>query len=198
MYMGMSEVKVLIEGYGKGSGDNWIVSPSTVLIRDSGLNILVDPGTNKDMLLKALSGEGLEPDDIDLVFITHYHPDHVLNIRLFPDKDVLEGGMIHRGDKEIEFPGNIPKTNIKVIETPGHAHEHTSLLVETEKGKVAVAGDVFWWTDDEEQKTDTESLLKHEDPFVKDRKALMKSRKKLLEIADYIIPGHGKMFKVEK
>ena len=27
---------------------------------------------------------------------------------------------------------------------------------------------------------------------------LIASRKKLLELADYIIPGHGKMFKVEE
>jgi len=40
--------------------------------------------------------------------------------------------------------------------------------------------------------------MNRKDPFVKDKVALMNSRKKLLEIADYIIPGHGKMFKVEK
>jgi len=27
---------------------------------------------------------------------------------------------------------------------------------------------------------------------------LIASRKKIIEVADYIIPGHGKMFKVEK
>jgi hypothetical protein len=31
-----------------------------------------------------------------------------------------------------------------------------------------------------------------------DEKALKESRKKILEIADYIIPGHGKMFKVKR
>ncbi|MCJ7786668.1 hypothetical protein MUP06_00420, partial [Patescibacteria group bacterium] len=56
----------------------------------------------------------------------------------------------------------------------------------------------FWWTDDQEQKTEKESLIRHEDPYVKNREELMNSRKKILEIADYIIPGHGKMFKPSK
>jgi glyoxylase-like metal-dependent hydrolase (beta-lactamase superfamily II) len=60
---------------------------------------------------------------------------------------------------------------------------------------VVVAGDVFWWADREEQKTDRESLLFHKDPFAKDEKALLASRRKILELADWIIPGHGKMFK---
>ncbi|MFH1522900.1 MAG: hypothetical protein ABIE43_03730 [Patescibacteria group bacterium] len=30
-----------------------------------------------------------------------------------------------------------------------------------------------------------------------DMKTLIESRKKLLKISDYIIPGHGKMFKVD-
>ncbi len=194
----MSEVKILIEGYAREIKGGWRASPSTVLIRDSGLNILVDPGANKDLLLKALSKEGLKIENINLIFVTHYHLDHILNIRLFPGKDILDGNIIYREDKEIEFSGKIPNTNIKVIETPGHAHEHTSLLIETEKGKVAVAGDIFWWIDGEKQKTDKETLLKRKDPFAKDKEALTDSRRKILEIADYIIPGHGKMFKVEK
>lgn len=194
----MAEVKILIEGYAKEAKEEWIASSSTVLIKDNGLNILVDPGANKEKLLEALEKEGLKPEDIDIVFLTHYHLDHILNIRLFPDKDIYDGDTINIGDKTVEYSGNIPNTNVQVIPTPGHAHEHASLLVETEKSKIVVAGDVFWWKDDEEQKTDKESLMEHEDPFVKDETSLKVSRKKVLEIADYIIPGHGKMFKVKK
>ena len=83
-------------------------------------------------------------------------------------------------------------------QTPGHADEHCSLLIETEKGKIVIAGDVFWWRDNNEQKIDKKSIIKQEDPYANNKKALTKSREKLLEIADYIIPGHGKMFKVQK
>jgi len=194
----MIEVKVLIEGYAKEKNGVEVASSSTVLIEDNGLKIIVDPGVNKELLINSLSKERLKLEDVDLIFLTHYHPDHILNIRLFPDKDVLDGNIIYRGDKEIEFSDNIPNTNVKVIETPGHAHEHACLLVETEKGKIIIAGDLWWWSDDEKQKTDYKSLMSHKDPYVKNEEKLKESRKKILKLADYIIPGHGKMFKVKK
>ena len=130
--------------------------------------------------------------------MSHYHPDHVFLSAIFEKAIALDGDTIYEEDRESEYEGKIPGTNITLIPTPGHAHEHFSLLVPTDKGKIAIAGDVFWWTDNEEQKTDRESLLVHRDLFVKDKKALLESRKKLLKIADFIIPGHGKMFEVEK
>jgi len=194
----MAEVDVLVEGYAKKAGDGWKASSTVTLVKDSGVNVLVDPGVNEELLLKALSDKGMKTDDIDLIFITHYHPDHLLNVRLFPKTDVLDGDIIYRGDDEIPFSEKIPNTNIQVIETPGHAHEHASLLVETEKGKICIAGDLWWWTDEQEQKTDRESLLSLKDPFVKNEKDLREWREKILDMADYIIPGHGKMFKVDK
>ena len=194
----MTEIQILIEGYAKKTKDGWLASSSTVLIKDSGLNILVDPGSNKKLLLKKLVEEDLRPKDINLIFVTHYHLDHILNIRLFPNCDILDGSEINRDDKIFEYSGNIPHTNVQVIPTPGHAHEHASLLVKTDKGNIVIAGDLFWWGEDEEQKTDYDSLIKKEDPYVKDQDMIKKSREEVLEIADYVIPGHGKMFRVEK
>jgi len=198
----MAEVKVLIEGYVKELKDGWLAQPSTVLIKDSGLNIIVDPGSNKELLLKKFADEDLEPEDINIVFLTHHHLDHALAIMIFPDSDILLDGdlmNINKSDKVFSYSGNIPKTNIRVISTPGHIFEHSSLLVETEMGKVVVAGDLFWWLEGEEQKIDFERLINHEDSNgAKDEKALRENRKKILEMADYIIPGHGKMFKVVK
>jgi len=193
----MAVVKVLVEGYARVGNGFYEATCTTVLIEDSGKKIIVDPGCNKDMLLLALEKEGLTPNDIDLIFLTHYHLDHVLNIMLFPDKDILDGNTIYRGDKEFSFKGKIPGTNVKIIETPGHAHEHATPLVKTEKGVIAIAEDLWWW-EDGKQKTDKESLLSLKDPFVKDEVALLKSRKIILKKSDFIIPGHGKMFKVEK
>lgn len=193
----MTEFKILVQGYAREENGVERASPSTVLVKDSGLKVLIDPGSNKELLLEALERGGLKPEDIDIVFLTHYHLDHILNIRLFPEKDIYDGCTISRGDKIIEYSGNIPNTNIEVMPTPGHAHEHCSLLLKTQEGKVVVAGDVFWWADNEEHKTDRDSLLGHKDPYMKDERQLLESRKKLLGIADYIIPGHGVMFKVE-
>ncbi len=193
----MSVVKVLVEGYAREKKGFYEGNSTAVLIEDSGKKIIVDPGCNEKLLLNALKKEKLTPKDIDLVFLTHYHIDHILNIRLFPGIDVLDGDTIYRGDKEFSFEKKIPKTNIQIIETPGHANEQATLLIKTEKGIIAIASDLWWW-EDGKQKTDYKSLISLKDPFMKDKNALLKSRELILKKADYIIPGHGKMFKVDK
>ena len=195
----MIKVKILIEGYATKQKDGWIASSTTTLIEDSGKKIIVDPGINRKLLLNKLKAESLTPKDIDIVFMTHYHPDHIFLCSIFENALVVDGDTIYKDDKETEYEGNIPGTILKVILTPGHAHEHASILAETKEGKVVVAADLFWWTDKQKQRTDNlEELINRSDPFVKDMQALKTSRKKVLEIADFIIPGHGKMFKVKK
>lgn len=190
----MATVKVLIEGYAREIKDGWVASSTTTLVKDGEKNIIADPGINKELLLKRLKQDGLTPKDIDIVFLTHYHPDHALLAAIFKNAIVVDGDTIYKDDKETEYEGKIPGTSLESIPTPGHAHEHCSLLVQTKDGDVVIAGDVFWWMEGEEQTVDIDK----EDPFVKDKKALLESRKRILKIADFIIPGHGKMFKVEK
>lgn len=195
----MTKVKVLIEGYAKKTKKGWLASSSTTLVEDSGKKILVDPGINRKLLLEKLLENDLTPNDIDIVFMTHYHPDHVFLASMFEKAVIADGDTVYEKDNETGYEGKAPGTNLEVVLTPGHAHEHASLFVKTGKGNIVIAGDVFWWTDEERQKTDNlEALIKKEDPFTKDLPALKESRKKLLEIADYIIPGHGKTFKVRK
>lgn len=196
----MAEVKVLIEGYAKEEGGFELASSTVTLIKEGDLKIIVDPGMNKKLLLEALKKENLSKENINYVVLTHNHMDHMLLAGIFENAQILDEGMIYSFEGVIKnHEGRIPGTDIEIIHTPGHDQFHSTVLVNTKKfGKVAIAADVFWWADNEEQKTDGESLIGHEDPYVKDKEKLIESRKKLLEIADYIIPGHGKMFKVEK
>ncbi|MBU2575583.1 MBL fold metallo-hydrolase [Patescibacteria group bacterium] len=173
-------------------------SPNAVLIEDNGKKILVDPGSNKKQLVKALEKKNLKPDDIDAIFITHWHPDHILNIRLFPEVIIFDIDEAFHGDEIKQHHGRILDTNIEIISTPGHDINHASLLVDTDKGAIAIAGDVFWWEDKEKQETDLQDLIAHKDEYVENMTELCVSRKKLLKLADYIIPGHGKMFSVKK
>jgi len=191
----MAEVKILLEGYATTLKKGWIASSSTTLVRDGKINIIVDPGKNRRRLLNALKRERLRPEDIDYVFMTHFHPDHNYLVGIFPKAKALDDELIYDKDWEHEHTGRVPGTKIKIIPTPGHDQFHSSLVVPTEKGIVVVAGDVWWWKTSHKQKTDRESLLNLKDMYVKDKKALLESRKKILEIADWIIPGHGKMFK---
>lgn len=193
----MAEVKILIQGYACEDAGGHSCS-AIVLIKDKGLNIIVDPGTAKsqELIKEKLKEQGLAINDINFIIITHSHIDHYMNIGMFPKAKVLDFWGIWEGDVWNKRKDKLTK-DIEIIKTLGHNYDCISVLVNTEKGKIAIVGDVFWWTDKEEQKTDKESLLAHKDPYVKNQEQLMQSRKKLLELADYIIPGHGKMFKTK-
>ena len=196
----MAEVKILIEGYAKEEKGFELASSTTTLIKENGINIIVDPGMNRKLLLKALKKEKLPPNKINYVILTHYHLDHTLLTGIFENAIVLDNGEFYSFNGKIEsHEGKIPGTNIEIIRTPGHDMFHCSVLVRDNKlGNVAIVGDVFWWRNNEKQETEKESLISHEDPYMKNKEELMSSRKKILELADYIIPGHGKMFKVKK
>ena len=194
----MPKVKVLIQGYATTLKKGWIASSTTTLIQDGKINIIVDPGINRRKLLVALKKEGLKHEDIDYILMTHYHPDHNYLSGIFPKAKALDDELVYDEDREYEHGGKVPGTNLKILPTPGHEKFHGSLIVPTKKGTVVVAGDVWWWKTSHKQKTDRESLLTLKDMYVKDKKALLESRKKILGIADWIIPGHGKMFKSPK
>lgn len=194
----MAEVKVLIEGYAKELDNGWLACSTVSLIKSNNKLIISDPGCNRKKLLKALDKEGLKPNNIDFVFLTHGHVDHSLLAGIFENaKFVTFESLMYDKDLQLEFEDNVLGQDIKIIETPGHSIEHISLIVDTDKGKYVIAGDVFWWVDGEEQIID---INKEDDAHPKElnMEELKKSRKLILEKADYIIPGHGKMFKVVK
>ncbi|MDD5547959.1 MAG: MBL fold metallo-hydrolase [Candidatus Pacebacteria bacterium] len=195
-----AQIKILIEGYARKTGDEEFASSTTVLIKEKGVNIIVDPGMDRKKLQDALLKERMEPNNINYVILTHYHLDHTLLAGIFENAQIIDFEGIYSWDGKIKNHGGmVPGTDVKIIKTPGHDPFHCVVLTKTNNwGSVVIAADVFWWQDDEEQKTDEESLMTHEDPYMKNKEELTESRKKILGIADYIIPGHGKMFKIKK
>lgn len=154
---------------------------------------------NRELLIKALTRENLAPGDINYIVVTHTHLDHCLLTGIFLNAKILDDSSIYSFDgKMVEHDKKIPGTEIKIISTPGHDQLHCVVLVKTEEyGKVVIAADLFWWPDGEKQLTDKKSLLDLPDPYLKDKQALHQSRKKILKIADYIVPGHGQPFKIK-
>lgn len=193
--MSLAQVKVLVEGYAKQIKNGWIASSTATLIKSNGKNIIVDPGCNRVKLLDSLKKENLKTQDIDFVLLTHNHTDHALLAGIFENAKTINSEEIYNGDNQIAHKNKIPGTGLEIIQTPGHTPGHCSLAIPTERGIVVIAGDVFWWIDGEEQKIGIE---RKDQAHPSDMKKLIESRKKLLEIADFIIPGHGKMFRVEK
>lgn len=187
----MADVKILIEGYNKELKNRDEYTCTTTLVQDGGLNIIVDPGCPKsnELLRRALAKHSLIFEDIGIVFITHWHLDHSKSVGIFPRAKIIDFWEINKGDKHYFHGGKYKITkNIRVIPTPGHTRGHASLEVKTNKGSVVVAGDVFWYSD----------FTPKKDPFASDHKKLNESRRKVLKIADYVVPGHGKMVKVKK
>lgn len=193
----MTEVKVLIEGYAREIRNGWTASSTVVLVRNRNKNIIIDPGCSRKKLIDSFKKEKLKIEDIDFVILTHNHFDHILLTGIFKNAKVLTTEEIYKNDKQTEHNNFISGTNLKIIQTPGHCNEHCSVVVPIKKEIYIIAGDVFWWIDMEEQSVDI-NKIDDAHPNEVDMKELVKSRKKILEIADYIIPGHGKIFKVEK
>jgi glyoxylase-like metal-dependent hydrolase (beta-lactamase superfamily II) len=190
----LDSVKVILEGYARKFPDGrWNATSTTTLVRSEGKNVIIDPGLFPKDIKTSLEKEHLQISDIDWVVSSHSHQDHARNSKLFEKSKIFNPFLLY---KKIPERLVIPGTKITVVFTPGHVDKHVALLVDTPEGKCAIAGDVFWWEDEEEQKTDHQSLIEHIDPVAKDQAVLQESRKKLLSIADYVIPGHGKTFRV--
>jgi len=179
----MNEVKVLLEGHARKTPEGWDANSAVVLVKSNGKNIIVDPGCEKKNLIDALEKEKLSAKDIDYVVLTHSHEDHALLADIFGNAKVINKG------------NSVPGTEVRLLHMPGHTEDHISVVIPTPEGIYVIAGDAFWWTDDEKQKID---INKKDPASVSDMDKLIESRKKILKIADYVIPGHGKMFKVEK
>ena len=194
----MNKVKVLIDGYAKELKTGWLASSTVTLVESDGKKTICDPGCNRERLIETLKREKLGPDEVDFVFLSHGHIDHALLAGIFENaKYVTFESLMYDKDLQLEFEDDVLGLGTKVIKTPGHTAEHVSLIVKTDGGNYAVAGDVFWWAEGEKEVVD---INKADDahPAELDMTELKNSRKTLLELADFIIPGHGKMFKVKR
>ena len=193
----MTEIKILIEGYAKKIENGWKASSSVVLVKNNKKNILIDTGCNRKRLINSFKKEKLEIEDIDFVILTHNHLDHILLAGIFKNAKVLTTEELYKNDNQTEHNDLVSGTDLRIIQTPGHCSEHCSVVVLIKKETYIIAGDVFWWVEGEKQSIDINKIDDaHSDEV--NMKKLIESREKILKIADHIIPGHGKMFKVKK
>jgi glyoxylase-like metal-dependent hydrolase (beta-lactamase superfamily II) len=187
-----AEVKILIEGY--TNADSVVkngeekTQPTISLVRDNGVIMVVDPGVleSQQVLVDKLNKEGLSVEDVNYVIVTHSHIDHYRNVGMFANAKVIEYFGIWNKNKVDDRIENLTE-NIRILPTPGHDYTSLTIFVKTDQGVVAICGDVFW----KEGKPDV-------DPYAQDLTKLNQSRQMVLEVADFIIPGHGAMYKVKE
>lgn len=165
-----------------GPGHNWRIHNNCYLIEGAGRRVVVDCGVGvgpyprysgmRGVLPGVLDAAGLRPEDIDTVFLTHAHPDHVgwaydeeARRPRFPNARYL----LHRRDWD-HFGGRevIPPyfrrflqplddagvlelldsetelaPGLTALESPGHTPGHMSLLARSRGEGFVVAGDVL-------------------------------------------------------
>lgn len=188
----MAEVKVLIEGYFKWLSESRLRASSTItLIKDGDKNIIVDTGNivMEQEIVKKLGEEGLKPEDINIVVNTHSHSDHRDNNHLFKKAVIYVQDNTIKGDVFDFFSiqrSILLAPSTRIIQTPGHSLDDISVLVETKEGTYAIVGDLYWFSQNDKPE------------FVHDEVQLEESRKKILALADYIVPGHANIFKIKK
>lgn len=167
------------------------VSPRTVstcsLVREGDAAIVIDPGLapSQASILDPLRGLGLEPGDVTDVVISHHHPDHALNVALFPAARVHDHWAIYdfagRWD-DVDCEGRVISPSVSLLRTPGHTAEDLSTVARSPDGVVVFTH--LWWAADGPA----------EDPYAPDPAVLHASRRRVLALADLIVPGHGSPF----
>ena len=182
----MTTVHLLHAGY---TGDR--VASSVVLVRDGDALIVADPGmvATRAAILDPLAELGVAPDDVTHVFLSHHHPDHTMNVALFANAEVVDFWARYIGDQWLDHDGDGYRLspNAELWLTPGHTEEDASLIVRADDGVHALTH--LWWHADRTPVAD---------PVAWDQAALEANRRRVLDAADIVIPGHGPAFRVRR
>ncbi|CAD5213102.1 unnamed protein product [Bursaphelenchus okinawaensis] len=180
--------------------DQTEVVGAITLIKDNGMNVLVDTGaaSETENLLRGLAEHDVSLDDIHVVVVTHAHPGHVGNLNFFGQKPILfhskEFIGHHVTNTELfERPYRKLTPNIEVWKTPGHTQHDLSVLVHNvpNYGTMAIVGDLI----------PAEVMLSQKkDPIVEegvwDTTIKRQNANLIICMADWVVPGHGAPFRV--
>ncbi|MBI3974412.1 MAG: MBL fold metallo-hydrolase [Chloroflexi bacterium] len=174
---------------------------STVtLVQVAGRKIVVDPGMDDDALLTGLEEAGVGPDAIDTVVLTHTHGDHYRSVHLLPSARLLASGpetvaWRSRGSPDKELLDRLAPTvtgiapGVRLVLTPGHTAGSATVLAAQAGQLVAIAGDAV----------DSRDFFVRREPShnAVDPAAEKRNFELFAAIADVVIPGHGRPFRLE-
>jgi glyoxylase-like metal-dependent hydrolase (beta-lactamase superfamily II) len=160
---------------------------STVSLVESGDSLIViDPGmvASTSLILDPILALGRRPEAVTDVILSHHHPDHTINVALFPNAAVHDHWAIYQGDLWTDRPaeGFEVAEGVVLWETPGHSPQDITTIVED--GDQTIALTHLWWYD----------TAPYDDPLCTDPDLLHIGRERVLEVATLIVPGHGQPF----
>jgi glyoxylase-like metal-dependent hydrolase (beta-lactamase superfamily II) len=169
-----------------GSGSPRVRSTVSLVI-DGDQRIVIDPGLapSQEAISGPLQERGLNVTDVTDVVISHHHPDHTINIGMFPHARVHDHWAIYHYDLWESRPAEGFKVSpdITLWETPGHTPQDISTLAATDSGLVVFTH--LWFYE----------AGPLEDPYATDPARVHAGRERVLEVADVIVPGHGPAFR---
>jgi N-acyl homoserine lactone hydrolase len=184
---------------------------SVPIVRSGGRTIIVDTGHfgTRLHLIAALERLSLTPADVDTVVLTHLHWDHILNVDLFPQAEVV----LHKD--AMAYALNAPATDwaavryadrllagfrvtevregdeiaagVMALDTPGHTPSDLSVFVNVSDGGAVVASDAV---------TNAKAFIDRMPRMIfHDEDAARRSVDKIAEAATLIYPGHDRPFR---
>jgi glyoxylase-like metal-dependent hydrolase (beta-lactamase superfamily II) len=177
----MAKFHLLAAGYG---GERVASTVSVVEAGDS--LVVIDPGmvASTGSILDPLEGLGHHPDDVTDIVISHHHPDHTINIALFPRARVHDHWAIYLNDEWTSRPaeGFEVAPGVTLWETPGHTAQDITTLVAD--GDQTIAFTHLW----------VYEKAPYEDRLATDPEGFHRGRERVLAVATLIVPGHGEPF----
>lgn len=165
------------------------------LITGDGFRLLVDPSlTEAEAMAAELDRRaGLTLADVDTVFLTHAHADHLYGLPHFVGAEWLAAAPVAesinasgRFAQPVGVAGALLAGCLDVVATPGHTLDHHSLRFDCDGLSVTVAGDAVMTRDFYRARAGYHNSADHD--------AVRATIDRLATIADAIVPGHDNWF----
>lgn len=174
------------------------------LLRAGGRKILFDTGAHG--VIKTLQASLAElkvgPEEIDTIFLSHLHYDHLNNVAYFPNAKIicgareweyatktkdewtpLESILYLQREREVQLVNDNEEImpGIRALWVPGHTPGQMALAVDTPEGILVLAGDAV--------KNRSELDMEFSDQYV-DKAASTDSIRRIKHMAYKVLPGH--------
>jgi len=181
----VADVYVLSEGY---ATDDDRVGSTVGFVRDGDALVVIDPGMvpSRSAILDPLAALGVRAEQVTDVVISHHHPDHTLNVALFPNARLHDHWAWYRDDLWVsrDAEGFEISSGVRLMRVPGHTEEDIATVVDTASGLWVFTH--LWWA----------AGGPAEDPYAPDPALLHESRARVLALSGLamIVPGHGAAF----
>ncbi|HHY68026.1 MAG TPA: MBL fold metallo-hydrolase [Alicyclobacillus sp.] len=205
-------IEVLFQGFPGKTDRGFLGWSSCVLLRGEHTGLFDTAGfAERQELVHRLKRRGLSPEHIDYVVLSHFHFDHAANVLLFSKatiylhelelQHVRESGRIDYAVPWEMFEtvsrtgrlqtlkgasGTLPE-GLAWMHTPGHTPGSITLVVDSPRGRFALAADAIKNRDEAR----TGNVWMSVDPA-----ASRESIARILDTADWVVPGHDGILRV--